>query len=134
MNMSCVPGVASFIVTLPTMFLLVDWTTLTSTSAQLVFCYCINGVFFHAQTLSAYYLMDYISPVTHSVANTGKRAALIWSSVLVFGNEITALSGLGTAVVIAGVLLYNMATEVDAKNKTRQLVQVGPGKMFVEKV
>ena len=54
------------------MFLLVDWNTLTSTSAQLFFCYCINGVFFHAQTLSAYYLMDYISPVTHSVANTGK--------------------------------------------------------------
>ena len=50
------------------------------------------------------------------------------------GNEITALSGLGTAVVIAGVLLYNMATEVDARTGTRQLVQVGPGKMFVEKV
>ena len=82
----------------------------------------------HAQTLSAYYLMDYINPVTHSVANTGKRAALIWSSVLVFEIEITALSGLGTAVVIAGVLLYNMATEVDATNKARQLVQVGPGK------
>ena len=101
MNMS-VPGVASFTVTLPTMFFLVDWTTLTSTSAQLIFCYCINGVFFHAQTLSAYYLMDYISPVTHSVANTGKRAFLIWTSVLLFGNEVTLLSGIGTLIVIAG--------------------------------
>ena len=39
---------------------------------QLLVCYCINGVFFHCQTIAAYYLMDYISPVTHSVANTGK--------------------------------------------------------------
>ena len=66
------PGVASFTVTLPTMFLLVDWATITATSGQLLVCYCINGVFFHCQTIAAYYLMDYISPVTHSVANTGK--------------------------------------------------------------
>ena len=85
---------ASFTVTLPTMFLLVDWATLTQTSARLLFCYCLNGVFFHAQTLSAYYLMDYISPVTHSVANTAKRAALIWSSVLVFGKNIKMLKNI----------------------------------------
>ena len=66
------PGVASFTVTLPTMFLLVDWATITATSGQLLVCYCLNGVFFHCQTIAAYYLMDYISPVTHSVANTGK--------------------------------------------------------------
>ena len=143
-------GVASFTVTLPTMFLLVDLETLTSTTVHLMTCYALNGVFFHCQTISAYYLMDYISPVTHSVANTGKRAALIWSSVLLFGNQITLLSGLGTAVVIAGrlltlvvfcvtfilwlgVLLYNMATEVDAKNSVK-LVQMGGTKMFVEKV
>ena len=126
-------GVASFAVTLPTMFLLLEWSTIMATSSQLIMCYIINGVFFHCQTISAYYLMDYISPVTHSVANTAKRAALIWTSVLLFGNEITLLSGLGTTVVIAGVLLYNLATEVDARNSKR-LVQVGAGKMFVEKV
>ena len=57
--------------------------------------------------------MDYISPVTHSVANTGKRAFLIWTSVILFGNEVTLLSGLGTLVVILGVLLYNQALAVD---------------------
>ena len=113
--------------------MLVEWSTLMATSSQLLLCYAINGVFFHCQTISAYYLMDYISPVTHSVANTAKRAALIWSSVLLFGNEITLLSGLGTTVVIAGVLLYNMATEVDSRN-VKTLVQVGSGKMFVDKV
>ena len=127
-------GVASFAVTLPTMFLLVDLDTIFSTSTQLFLCYSLNGVFFHGQTIAAYYLMDYISPVTHSVANTAKRAFLIWTSVLLFGNEITLLSGLGTVIVIAGVLLYNMATEVDARNQHRQVVQVGASNMFVNKV
>ena len=89
-------------VTLPTMFILVDVDTIFSTSLQLFLCYSLNGIFFHCQTIAAYYLMDYISPVTHSVANTGKRAFLIWTSVLLFGNEITLLSGIGTVVVIAG--------------------------------
>ena len=48
-----------------------------------------------------------------SVANTAKRAFLIWLSVMLFGNEVTALSALGTAVVICGVLLYNKAREYD---------------------
>ena len=71
--------------------------------------------------------------MTHSVANTGKRAALIWSSVFLFDNEITFLSGLGTAIVIAGVLLYNMATEMENK-QSKTLIQVGAGKIFVDKV
>ena len=95
-------------------------------------CLLVNGAFFHFQTISAYVLMDYISPVTHSVANTGKRAFLIWTSVILFGNEVTFLSGLGTLVVILGVLLYNMALRVDAKH--HRLVQLGTKKMFVEKI
>jgi solute carrier family 35 protein E2 len=93
----------------------------------------LNGFFFHCQTISAYYLMDFISPVTHSVANTGKRAFLIWTSVLLFGNEVTFLSGLGTVVVILGVFLYNAAQQVDAVSSPR-LVQVGAKKLFIEKV
>lgn len=44
-----------------------------------------------------------------SVCNTVKRAIAIWLSVLVFGNEVTLLSGVGTTVVIIGVFLYNRA-------------------------
>ena len=42
-----------------------------------------------------------------SVVNVVKRAFLIWISVLLFGNPVTLLSGLGTTIVTAGVLLYN---------------------------
>ncbi|XP_037078134.1 solute carrier family 35 member E2A-like isoform X2 [Pollicipes pollicipes] len=68
------------------------------------------GFFYYCQTATAYMLMEYISPVTYSVANTCKRALLIWLSVLLFHNAVTLLSGLGTAVVIFGVFLYNAAT------------------------
>jgi len=126
-------SVASLIVTIPTSFLLMSPSSLWDLDSRLAASYIINGVFFHGQTIAAYYLMDFISPVTHSVANTSKRAFLIWTSVLIFGNEVTFLSGLGTVIVILGVLLYNIAMEVDAKTGHR-VVQVGAGKMFVEKV
>lgn len=48
-----------------------------------------------------------------SVANTVKRAFLIWISVLLFANPVTFLSGLGTVIVTVGVLLYNKAREYD---------------------
>merc|ERR1712223_533698 len=44
-------SVASFAVTLPTMFLLVDLDTIFSTSTQLFLCYSLNGVFFHGHTI-----------------------------------------------------------------------------------
>ena len=60
----------------------------------------------------AYAVMGLISPVSQSVANTLKRALLIWLSVLYFGNAVTWLSGLGTAVCIGGVFSYNHARRV----------------------
>lgn len=51
-----------------------------------------------------------------SVSNTVKRAVLIWLSVLVFGNEVTALSAVGTIMVTCGVFLFQRA-----KNHQRQI-------------
>ena len=47
------------------------------------------------------------------MANTVKRAFLIWLSVIVFGNPVTFLSGLGTVTVTVGVLCYTKAKEYD---------------------
>ena len=111
-------SLASLVVTIPTCGLLMDWDKVMATTDSTMFmCLVLNGIFFHYQTISAYVLMDYISPVTHSVANTGKRAFLIWTSVILFGNEVTFLSGLGTLIVIFGVLLYNKALNVDGEKK-----------------
>jgi len=107
-------SLASVVVQIPVSILLVDLPTLQhSIDSHLLTAFALNGIFFHFQSITAYVLMDYISPVTHSVANTAKRAFLIWLSILLFNNPVTGLSALGTFLVIAGVLLYNKAQEFD---------------------
>ncbi|KAF2362638.1 Sugar phosphate transporter domain [Trinorchestia longiramus] len=94
----------------------VGWLFLVSASSlamltdpHLLLVMLLDGICFHCQTITAYVLMSYISPVTYSVANTTKRAFLIMLSIMVFGNAITVSSGVGTIMVIAGVLLYSKA-------------------------
>ncbi|XP_077007691.1 solute carrier family 35 member E2B isoform X10 [Tamandua tetradactyla] len=70
-----------------------------------------DGTLFHLQSVTAYALMGRISPVTFSVASAVKHALSIWLSVIVFGNKITSLSAIGTALVTVGVLLYNKAKQ-----------------------
>ena len=69
----------------------------------------LTRVFFHMQSVMAYAVMGLISPVTQSVANTLKRALLIWLSILFFGNPVTTSSAVGTAICIGGVFAYNTA-------------------------
>jgi len=71
----------------------------------------IDGVLYHLQSVAAYVVMSHLSPVTVSVVNTVKRALLIWISVWVFGNQITPLAGLGTAICLSGALCYNFARQ-----------------------
>ncbi|CAG0914182.1 unnamed protein product [Notodromas monacha] len=106
-------SLASLLIQIPTSAFLIHWDHIGSSLDEfLVLTYLLNGAFFHFQSITAYVLMDYISPVTHSVANTVKRALLIWLSILVFHNPVTFLSGLGTVIVFVGVVLYNRARAV----------------------
>ncbi|CAD5112684.1 DgyrCDS1904 [Dimorphilus gyrociliatus] len=109
-------SLASIVVQIPTCALIMDWGRAEdSLTYKMIISLVLNGIFFHFQSITAYVLMSYISPVTHSVANTVKRAFLIWLSILIFGNSVTFLSGLGTVVVTVGVLLYNKARDYDAR-------------------
>ncbi|KAG1661249.1 Solute carrier family 35 member E2B [Nymphon striatum] len=146
-------SIASVVVQIPAAYVFIDFDRVRKTTDEtLIICFLVNGFFFHCQSITAYALMGYISPVTHrpanigakyqlfgdkvplcflkgqtirinetwSVANTAKRALLIWLSVVMFGNPVTFLSGLGTGIVIFGVLCYNKAREYDADRKLRQ--------------
>lgn len=107
-------SIASVVVQIPACFLMMDITHAQNTlDYTMFFALIMNGIFFHFQSITAYVLMGYISPVTHSVANTVKRAFLIWLSVIVFGNAVTFLSALGTVTVTIGVLCYTKAKEYD---------------------
>ncbi|KAK3581796.1 hypothetical protein CHS0354_026001 [Potamilus streckersoni] len=108
-------SIASVIVQIPACFFLMDFLNVKKTLDLTMFiALVLNGICFHFQSISEYVLLGYISPVTHSVANTVKRAFLIWLSVIVFGNPVTFFSGLGTIIVTIGVFCYIKAKEYDS--------------------
>jgi len=108
-------SVASIFVQIPASFFVMDLRHAQQDlhSSRMAAALVTNGFCFHLQSITAYALMGYISPITHSVANTTKRAILIWLSVLVFGNQVTFWSAAGTAFVLIGVLLYNKARDYE---------------------
>jgi len=69
----------------------------------------LNVCSYHMQSVSAYCVVDRLSPVSTSVANTLKRALLIVFTILWFGNKMTEESAGGVVVVVCGVALYNWA-------------------------
>lgn len=118
-------SVSSIAVQIPACFFMIDMESASrNLEYSIMMSYILNGICFHFQSISAYVLMGFISPVTHSVANTVKRAFLIWISVILFNNPVTFLSGLGTIIVTIGVLLYTKAKEID--HNRRELLQHYP--------
>ena len=67
----------------------------------------IDAIFYHLQSVSAYCTMGCMSPVSQSVANTLKRALLVWASILYFHNPVTNSGIVGIIMVVSGVFLYN---------------------------
>ena len=47
--------------------------------------------------------------MTHAVTNTVKRVVIILASILVFKTTITPLGAAGSAITVAGALLYALA-------------------------
>ncbi len=67
----------------------------------------VDAIFYHFQSVSAYCTMGCMNPVSQSVANTLKRALLVWASLLYFGNPVTSSGIVGILMVVVGVFLYN---------------------------
>jgi len=107
-NLQFYTSAAALVVQLPLMLYNSYYSELDF-SPTLMLALLVNGLFFHMQSILAYAVMGLISPVTQSVANTLKRALLIWLSVLYFGNPVTMMSALGTVICIGGVFAYNHA-------------------------
>jgi len=57
--------------------------------------FAADVIFYHLQSVSAYFVVSGISPVSMSVANTLKRSILIALPIAYFGNQITSTSVLG---------------------------------------
>lgn len=76
-------------------------------SVSVVFWLLVACVFYHLQSVSAYYCVDSVSPVTMSVANTLKRGLLILASIAYFGNRVGLSTAFGMVMIVLGVGMYN---------------------------
>lgn len=68
----------------------------------------LSALFYYAYNEVAFQTLDKVAPVTHAVGNTIKRVIIILTSVVVFGTQMTVEGAVGSAVAIAGVLLYTL--------------------------
>lgn len=57
-----------------------------------------------------------MNPVSHGVCNVVKRIAIIFSSVLFFGNVLTPKTQLGTVIALAGTALYTYLSDKNKKH------------------
>ena len=65
-------SIASVGVQIPACFLMMELDKVHNTlDLTMMFFLLMNGIFFHFQSISAYVLMDYISPVTHRYLSLG---------------------------------------------------------------
>ena len=87
------------------------WATATSkvSAAWLTRQIVLNGAYFYLYNEIAFKTLNKVSPVTHSICNTIKRTAIILATVLVFGNKLTPLGALGSAIAILGTFVYSTA-------------------------
>jgi Tpt phosphate/phosphoenolpyruvate translocator len=69
------------------------------------------GILYHLYNQFAFNTLGRVTPVSHGVCNVVKRVAIIATSVLFFGNALTAQTKAGTAVALLGTWLYTEAAK-----------------------
>jgi len=69
----------------------------------------LDGFYYYAYNEVAFITLNQVAPVTHSIANTFKRVAIILATVLVFGNKLTTLGAIGSTIAVAGTFFYSVA-------------------------
>merc|ERR1719443_50167 len=72
----------------------------------------LDGFYYYAYNEVAFITLNQVAPITHSIANTFKRVAIILATCFVFGNKLTPLGATGSAIAVAGTFLYSIAKSV----------------------
>jgi hypothetical protein len=82
-------------------------------AAELTKLIVATGITYYLYNEFAFLCLGKVDPVTHAVANTVKRVAVIAVSIVYFQNPITKEGILGSAVAVVGVLLYSLALNAE---------------------
>ena len=81
------------------------------TNAQLMKLLSVSGFLYYIYNEVAFLALAEVAPVTHAVTNTVKRVVIILASILIFKTTVTPLGALGSAITVAGALLYALAKQ-----------------------
>jgi solute carrier family 35 protein E1 len=84
----------------------------SGSAADLIKAIVYSGLFHYLNNEVMYLALGKVHPITLAVGNTMKRVFIMVASVLVFQNEITPQAGIGSAIGIAGVLLYSVTKQL----------------------
>ncbi|EEC47468.1 predicted protein [Phaeodactylum tricornutum CCAP 1055/1] len=80
----------------------------------------VSGMFHYLNNEVMYLALGNVHPVTLAVGNTMKRVIIMVASVMVFQNEITPQAAVGSAIGIAGVLLYSLTKQYYEKLEAKR--------------
>lgn len=109
--------IASFFLSLPLALLgegrtfLSCWKQADVSSWYLVQAIVVSGLFHYLNNEVMYLALGSVHPITLAVGNTMKRVFIMVASVMVFRNPISLQAGVGSAIGIAGVLLYSLTKQ-----------------------
>ena len=71
----------------------------------------INGMYYYLYNEVAFLTLNQVAPITHSIANTVKRVAIIVATCIVFRNPMSRIGVIGSSIAIAGTFLYSYAKQ-----------------------
>merc|ERR1711892_695639 len=71
----------------------------------------INGMYYYLYNEVAFLTLNQVAPITHSIANTVKRVAIIVATCLVFRNPMSRIGVIGSSIAIAGTFGYSYAKQ-----------------------
>ena len=88
---------------------------LAGSSGRLQFNAIMSGIIFYLYNEISTLALGSLSGVSHSVANTAKRAVVIVGPAFAFGESLGPAKAVGCVVAIGGVMLYAIVDELGAK-------------------
>jgi len=71
----------------------------------------INGLYYYLYNEVAFMTLNQVAPITHSIANTVKRVAIIVATCIVFQNPMSRIGVIGSSIAIAGTFVYSYAKQ-----------------------
>merc|ERR1719182_39396 len=94
-----------------------EFTKLWNSNDKLRYNTIMSGLTFYLYNEVSTLALKSISGVTHSVANTAKRAIIIVGCAIAFGESMAPMKMAGCAIAIGGTFLYAVADDLVKKKK-----------------